>query len=605
MNPLSMSFDEQRDVNYLQFDPKTVLTDLQKAIPALDLVGLVHSRKWCCEMLQCITIGTASTEGGGGDELDDGINLNITARELGTSSSLYLMAKSYFDLREYTRCANHLRNCTSGYGFFLRLYALYLDGLKHRCDDFVDVFPDTASNQRQATTKASLDNTWLIRLRTELTTNEKTQPLNGYSCYVYALVLKRLGLLNEALPYFVRTVKAVPHLWSAWEDLVTLIDSEQKLHSLDLPKHWIRNVFYARCYVELHKPELCVYICKELTQIGFHNSTYILLLQAKAYETGAELQLARTCCEDARTIDPYNLDSMDIFSNILFVLEDYHALAGLAQKCIEIEKYRFETCIVVGNFYSIRNDHARAIQYFTRALRMNPDYPAAWILLGHEFVEGKNHAAAINAYREALDLNRRDHRAWYGLGETYEIIKMYNYALYYFKEAFALKPNDSRYSNALGEVYERTQKLHEAKKCYWRSYCVGDIEGNALAKYAHVCDHLKDEETAARAYMEFIRTQELRQVKNFTEFSHAAEFLANYHVKKRQYDQACSYARKCLEFPEVKNAAKDILNKITGLREGQQQLKDKEFSQQQTSAPVPTAQSTIHEFDSSLTTTID
>ena len=46
------------------------------------------------------------------------------------------------------------------------------------------------------------------------------------------------------------------------------------------------------------------------------------------------------------------------------------------------------------------------------------------------------------------------------------------------------RPNDSRYSNALGEIYERTQKLHEAKKCYWRSYCVGDIEGNALAKYA-------------------------------------------------------------------------------------------------------------------------
>jgi len=91
-------------------------------------------------------------------------------------------------------------------------------------------------------------------------------------------------------------------------------------------------------------------------------------------------------------------------------------------------------------------------------------------------------------------------------------------------------------------------------------------------------------------------------VKNYTEFSHAAEFLANYHVKKCQYDQACSYARKCLEFPEVKNAAKDILNKITGLREGQKQLKEKELSQQQTSVPVPTAQSTIHEFDSSSTT---
>ena len=99
-------------------------------------------------------------------------------------------------------------------------------------------------------------------------------------------------------------------------------------------------------------------------------------------------------------------------------------------------------------------------------------------------------------------------------------------------------------------------------------------------------------------------------MKNFTEFSHAAEFLANYHVKKRQYDQACSYARKCLEFPEVKNAAKDILNKITSLREGQQQLKEKELVQQQQQQQqqleqhmVPTAaQSTIHEFDSSSTT---
>ena len=94
-------------------------------------------------------------------------------------------------------------------------------------------------------------------------------------------------------------------------------------------------------------------------------------------------------------------------------------------------------------------------------------------------------------------------------------------------------------------------------------------------------------------------------MKNFTEFSHAAEFLANYHVKKRQYDQACSYARKCLEFPEVKNAAKDILNKITRLREGQQQLKEKEISEQQTSVQVSTAQPTINEFDTSSTATID
>jgi hypothetical protein len=31
-------------------------------------------------MLQCITLGSSSTDGDGGDELEDGINLNVTAR---------------------------------------------------------------------------------------------------------------------------------------------------------------------------------------------------------------------------------------------------------------------------------------------------------------------------------------------------------------------------------------------------------------------------------------------------------------------------------------------------------------------------------------------
>lgn len=45
---------------------------------------------------------------------------------------------------------------------------------------------------------------------------------------------------------------------------------------------------------------------------------------------------------------------IDLNQRMTFSLqEDYHALAGLAQKCIEIEKYRFETCIVVGKLMSI------------------------------------------------------------------------------------------------------------------------------------------------------------------------------------------------------------------------------------------------------------
>ena len=37
---------------------------------------------------------------------------------------------------------------------------------------------------------------------------------------------------------------------------------------------------------------------------------------------------------------------------------------------------------------------------------------------------------------------------------------------------------------ALGESYEKLEKIQESKKCYWRAYSVGDIEGTALAKLA-------------------------------------------------------------------------------------------------------------------------
>lgn len=56
----------------------------------------------------------------------------------------------------------------------------------------------------------------------------------------------------------------------------------------------------------------------------------------------------------------------------------------------------------LGNYYSSRGDHSKAILYFKRALLLNRDYLPAWTLMGHEFVELKNSHAAIEAYRKAI-----------------------------------------------------------------------------------------------------------------------------------------------------------------------------------------------------------
>ena len=57
---------------------------------------------------------------------------------------------------------------------------------------------------------------------------------------------------------------------------------------------------------------------------------------------------------------------------------------------------------ILGNYYSIRADHQKAVIYFQRALKLNPKYLSAWTLMGHEFMEMKNTNAAIQSYRQAV-----------------------------------------------------------------------------------------------------------------------------------------------------------------------------------------------------------
>lgn len=57
---------------------------------------------------------------------------------------------------------------------------------------------------------------------------------------------------------------------------------------------------------------------------------------------------------------------------------------------------------VVGNHYSLRAEHEKAVKYFRRATQLDRTYLSAWTLMGHEYVEMKNSHAAIEAYRRAV-----------------------------------------------------------------------------------------------------------------------------------------------------------------------------------------------------------
>ncbi|XP_006811611.1 cell division cycle protein 23 homolog [Saccoglossus kowalevskii] len=536
------------------FPPSTQLIDLPNVksellftIKECSSRGLLNSVKWAAELSCALSVTEPSS-----------LPKEEDFQDFLQEFDKYTLAKAYFDLKEYDRAAHVVKQCKSAKAYFLHMYARYMSGEKKRYDEM----PDPLGPMEYSDIKTES----LKTLRMELSQLHQHHKLDGYSAYLYGAVLKKLGLFKEAREVLIEAVNKTPLHWGGWLELSSLITDINMISSVSFPNHWIKEFFLAHIYLELQMHEEALLKYDFLKEAGFHKSTYIMAQIAMATHNMRDADIAVDLFAELQEVDPYRLEHMDIYSNLLYVKEMKPELGYLAHKCCEIDKYRVETCCVIGNFYSLRSQHEKAALYFQRSLKLNPHYLAAWTLMGHEYMEMKNTSAAIQAYRQAIEVNRRDYRAWYGLGQTYEILKMPFYCLYYYKQAQKLRPNDSRMLVALGESLEKLERIQAAKKCYWRAYSVGDVEGQALIKLAKLHENLKEEEQAATFYAKFVEQSEVMGTVETEERCHAYYFLADYYMKQGSYEEASSYAHKCCAYNETKENGKAILRQIANLR---------------------------------------
>ncbi|XP_022080899.1 cell division cycle protein 23 homolog isoform X1 [Acanthaster planci] len=531
----------------LDINLSDVKRDLQKSITECSQRGLSQSVKWCAEL----SFALKSVKPTPLEQVEDREDFLAEFDE-------YTLAKCYFDLREYDRAAHFTDKCQSQKVYFLHLYARYLGGEKKKYDEVADLTgPIQYKTMKNETLKA---------LRIELSKKYTENKLDGFCLYLYGIVLKKLELLKDAENVLVEAVRLEPYHWGAWIELTSLVTDKDKLNSLAVPDLWIKEFFLARAYLELQLNEEALKKYTALSEAGFSKSTYIISQIAMAHHSVRDMNRAVELFGQLQKVDPYRLENMDIYSNLLYVKEMKAELSFLAHQVCEVDKYRVETCCVIGNYYSLRSQHEKAVLYFQRALKLNPHYLSAWTLMGHEYMEMKNTPAAIEAYRQAIELNKRDFRAWYCLGQTYEILRMPSYSLYYYRQAQQIRPNDSRMLVALGESYEKLEKMQEAKKCYWRAYSVGDIEGTALIKLAKLHEGQGEEEKAANFYTKYVEQSEAMGTGMVEEQCDAYRFLATYHLKRRNFEEASNYAHKCCEYTVTREEGKAIQTEISQLR---------------------------------------
>jgi anaphase-promoting complex subunit 8 len=205
----------------------------------------------------------------------------------------------------------------------------------------------------------------------------------------------------------------------------------------------------------------------------FPSSAFLKSQRALLYYHSKDFEESNSIFSSLLQADPYRLDSLDTYSNVLYVLDHRPRLAFLAQLAAQTDKFRPETCCIVGNYYSRNSEHEKAVMYFRRALTLDRGFQSAWTLMGHEYIEMKNTHAALESYRRAVDVNRKDYRAWHGLGLAYEMLEMHSYALHYHRRAAALRPFDAKTWQAVGSCFARVGKIPNAIRAYKRALVAG------------------------------------------------------------------------------------------------------------------------------------
>jgi tetratricopeptide (TPR) repeat protein len=146
-----------------------------------------------------------------------------------------------------------------------------------------------------------------------------------------------------------------------------------------------------------------------------------------------------------------------------------------------------------------------AIQYFHRALQIDPEHSIALQNLGSAYRQKKDWPQATRALEHALALNPDDPESNYSLGMVYAQQDDTKIAYDYFQKAIAARPVYPEALNNLGILYLRTRRPAEAKRSFEQSIRLAPEYDQAYLNLARVYAIEGEREKAKAVLLELLK----------------------------------------------------------------------------------------------------
>ncbi|HUR97485.1 MAG TPA: tetratricopeptide repeat protein [Pyrinomonadaceae bacterium] len=146
-----------------------------------------------------------------------------------------------------------------------------------------------------------------------------------------------------------------------------------------------------------------------------------------------------------------------------------------------------------------RDDYARALQFFERAVELDPNYPEAWYQAGFCYGVLNRHQDALKASRQAARLRPEWSQAFINIGASSFALGQYKDAVDAYRQALRVEDTpDAQYS--LGLSLGRLNRTDEEILAYRRAITMKPDHANALERLGAAYFKVKRYAEAAQIY---------------------------------------------------------------------------------------------------------
>lgn len=122
------------------------------------------------------------------------------------------------------------------------------------------------------------------------------------------------------------------------------------------------------------------------------------------------------------------------------------------------------------------NDLNKKIEYYSKAINIDPNFTLAYNNRGVVYKNLKRYDEAIADYNRAINTKPNFGMAYNNRGIAYFYLKKYNEAIADFTKTISLEPNNPNPYFDRGYTYETTGRISEAKRDYQKACDLGAVE---------------------------------------------------------------------------------------------------------------------------------